>query len=92
MAGNAFQRAAYQIAHLCSTPESKDNDGSGLTIQVPAKPARRAEEGDTLSRGQRFGMIRFGSRVDLYLPRGYAAAARIGQQVFAGQSIVARRG
>ena len=35
-------------------------------------------------------MIRFGSRVDLYLPRGYVAAVRIGEQVFAGQSVIAR--
>ena len=48
--------------------------------------------GDVLERGQRYGMIRFGSRVDLYMPEGYVAAAQLGQQVFAGQCIVARAG
>lgn len=35
-------------------------------------------------------MIRFGSRVDLYLPEGYVAAARVGETVLAGQSVLAR--
>lgn len=36
-------------------------------------------------------MIRFGSRVDLYLPEGYDSAVHIGQTVLAGQSVLARR-
>lgn len=35
-------------------------------------------------------MIRFGSRVDLYLPQGYVAAVQMGEEVFAGQSVLAR--
>lgn len=72
-------------------------DGQGLTwtmVQIAGLVARRivcrVDEGDALERGQRYGMIRFGSRVDLYLPQGYAAAVQIGERVFAGQSIVAR--
>ncbi|MBS6828325.1 MAG: phosphatidylserine decarboxylase family protein [Desulfovibrio sp.] len=63
-------------------------------VQIAGLVARRivcrTEPGDPLARGQRYGMIRFGSRVDLYLPRGYVAAVRIGEQVFAGQSVIAR--
>ena len=51
----------------------------------------RAEPGDSLARGERCGMIRFGSRVDLYLPEGYAPSVFVGERVFAGQSVVARR-
>lgn len=72
-------------------------DGAGRAwsmVQIAGLVARRivcrAEEGDRLARGERLGMIRFGSRVDLYLPQGYVANVRIGEQVFAGQSVVAR--
>ena len=63
-------------------------------VQIAGLVARRivcrTDVGDALERGQRYGMIRFGSRVDLYLPEGYVAAAQLGQQVFAGQCVVAR--
>ena len=65
-------------------------------VQIAGLVARRivcrATVGDSLARGERYGMIRFGSRVDLYLPQGYVAAVRIGEQVFAGQSVIAREG
>jgi phosphatidylserine decarboxylase len=51
----------------------------------------RAEEGDELARGERFGMIKFGSRVDLYLPAAYSATLRIGDKAVAGQTIAARK-
>lgn len=64
-------------------------------VQIAGLVARRivcrVEEGDTLDRGERYGMIRFGSRVDLYLPEGYVAAARVGETVLAGQSVLAVR-
>lgn len=80
------ERCAYSL---------RDGQGRAWTmVQIAGLVARRivcrVDEGDTLERGQRYGMIRFGSRVDLYLPQGYAAAVQIGERVFAGQSIVAR--
>lgn len=42
-------------------------------------------------KGERIGMIKFGSRVDLYLPPTYVPRVAVGQKVFAGQSIVAVR-
>jgi phosphatidylserine decarboxylase len=45
--------------------------------------------GQRLQRGQRIGLIRFGSRVDVSLPPGYAPAVRPGDRVRAGQSVIA---
>ena len=71
-------------------------DGSTWSfVQIAGLVARRivcrTEEGDTLARGERFGMIRFGSRVDLYLPSGYIPVTALGDTVLAGQTIVARK-
>lgn len=69
--------------------------GSFTMVQIAGLLARRivcrVEEGDTLARGERFGMIRFGSRVDLYLPDDHVPAVTAGQTVFAGQSVLAER-
>lgn len=95
-----FLNAAYDKAaeenERCALRLSHSVDGSSWTVvQIAGLIARRivcrAEEGDRLARGERFGMIRFGSRVDLYLPESYAPAVFVGERVFAGQSIVARR-
>ncbi|WP_300718827.1 phosphatidylserine decarboxylase family protein [uncultured Desulfovibrio sp.] len=74
----------------------RGEDGAAWTmVQIAGLIARRivcrVTEGDTLERGQRYGMIRFGSRVDLYLPEGYVPSVTIGEQVFAGQSTLAAR-
>ncbi len=74
----------------------EDAEGKTWTVvQIAGLIARRiicwAEEGDSLARGQRFGLIKFGSRVDLYLPSDYESAVRIGEKVFAGQSVLARK-
>lgn len=73
-------------------------DEAGLEwqmVQIAGLVARRivpwAEPGDRLSRGQRIGLIRFGSRVDLYLPQGYVPAVALGAKVYAGQTVIARR-
>lgn len=74
----------------------RDREGLPWTmVQIAGFVARRivcrVERGDALRRGQRYGMIRFGSRVDLYLPEEYTACVSIGERVFAGQTAVARR-
>lgn len=81
------ERCAWQLT---------DADGAAWTfVQIAGLVARRiapwAETGDELARGQRFGLIRFGSRVDLYLPQGYDSTVSIGQTVLAGQTVIARR-
>jgi phosphatidylserine decarboxylase len=47
------------------------------------------QPGDKLSRGQRYGFIRFGSRVDLYLPTDSQIKVTIGEKVFATSTLVA---
>lgn len=48
----------------------------------------RAKVGDTLSKGERFGLIRFGSRVDVYLPLECKIAVKIGDKVSSGTTIL----
>jgi len=63
-------------------------------VQIAGLIARRilcyVNEGAELARGQRFGFIRFGSRVDVYLPLDAEARASLGEKVTAGVSIIAR--
>jgi phosphatidylserine decarboxylase len=63
-------------------------------VQVAGLIARRilcyVNAGDHLARGQRYGFIRFGSRVDLYLPPDAVPCAAVGDKVYAARSIVAR--
>jgi len=63
-------------------------------VQVAGLIARRilcyAHAGDELARGQRFGFIRFGSRVDVYLPLDAEVKAAVGEKVYAAQTVLAR--
>ena len=72
---------------------------NGLRIgftQIAGLVARRivpwVKPGDTVTTGQRVGLIRFGSRVDVYLPAGTAPQVILGQRTIAGETIVARAG
>jgi phosphatidylserine decarboxylase len=72
----------------------EDEDGKRWSmVQIAGLVARRivcrAEPGDTLRRGERTGMIKFGSRVDVYLPDGLQPAVAVGQKVTAGVSVIA---
>jgi phosphatidylserine decarboxylase len=72
----------------------KTASGADVTcVQVAGLVARRilcyAKTGQTLTRGQRFGFIRFGSRVDLYLPLDATARAVVGDKVYATESVLA---
>jgi phosphatidylserine decarboxylase len=64
-------------------------------IQIAGVIARRivcyAKAGDALTRGEIFGMIRFGSRIDLYLPRDMKPMVQVGQHVKGGESIIGVR-
>ena len=50
----------------------------------------KVQPGEGLSAGQRIGLIRFGSRVDVDLPPGYSAAVACGDHVVAGETLIAR--
>ena len=61
-------------------------------VLVAGLVARRivcwAEKGDIIKRGERFGLIRFGSRVDIYMPQQVQLEVRSGQRVRAGETII----
>jgi phosphatidylserine decarboxylase len=62
-------------------------------IQIAGLVARRivpfARQGEAVAAGARIGMIRFGSRVDVYLPEGTRPLAAIGQTAIAGETVIA---
>jgi len=69
--------------------------GSGQEIgvvQIAGLIARRIvtikDEGDPVSVGERIGLIRFGSRVDVYLPEGRTALVAVGQRAIAGETVL----
>ena len=64
---------------------------AGLGPQACA-PALRPGAGDIVAAGQRIGLIRFGSRVDVYLPVGTDSKVLLGQTVIAGETILAEVG
>jgi phosphatidylserine decarboxylase len=74
-----------------------NSDGTliGFT-QIAGLVARRivpfVKSGDMVATGQRVGLIRFGSRVDVYLPAGTAPKVTLGQRSIAGETILARIG
>jgi phosphatidylserine decarboxylase len=83
---------------------SDDNERNSLVIrmeddrvltvtQIAGLVARRivtfTQDGAVLDRGERFGLIRFGSRLDIYLPDGVAPSVKIGQTMIAGETIIA---
>ena len=72
----------------------KTRDGQDIScVQIAGLVARRilnyVEAGAALTAGQRYGFIRFGSRVDLYLPLDAQVKVVIGEKVFASSSILA---
>ena len=62
-------------------------------VQIAGLVARRivtfVKEGDQLKAGERFGLIRFGSRLDVYLPKGVAPQVMEGQTAIAGETVLA---
>ena len=73
----------------------KTTSGQEITcVQVAGLIARRilcyVKEGDSLARGQRYGFIRFGSRVDVYLPLSAIVKVAIGDKVSATSTILAK--
>ena len=83
---------------------SSDNERNGLAIRLPdgrqvavvqiaGLVARRimcwVDKGAQLRTGERFGLIRFGSRLDVYLPEGVAPLVAVGQTMVAGETVLA---
>jgi phosphatidylserine decarboxylase len=91
-----FHVASLQIASTENERmEMVVEAGAGFEVgivQVAGRIARRIvcypQEGDSLVRGERFGLIRFGSRVELYLPGEVTPTVQVGQRVKAGETIM----
>ncbi|MDA8123196.1 MAG: phosphatidylserine decarboxylase family protein [Deltaproteobacteria bacterium] len=82
---------------------SLENEQNGVSLETPGgqtvsyvqiagliarRIVCRLSEGDMVKQGQRVGMIRFGSRVDIFLPQSAALRVRMGDRVRAGESVV----
>jgi phosphatidylserine decarboxylase len=72
-------------------------EGDNVTVtctQIAGILARRIvcwpKEGDNLKRGQRFGLIKFGSRTDLSMPANVVVAVKVGDTVRGGETVIAR--
>jgi phosphatidylserine decarboxylase len=98
----AYRPGAYLNASLDKA--SEDNERNAIAIRLPnGQPlaviqiaglvARRIlcdlREGDTITAGQRFGIIRFGSRTDIYLPPGVQPLVAVGQTMTGGETVIA---
>ena len=83
------ERMAIRIAPT----EGAGPSGDIALVQIAGLVARRIvcrlREGEDVIAGQRFGLIRFGSRTDLYLPAGWVPFAILGQRVVGGETVIA---
>jgi len=92
-----FVNAAFDKASLENERNAlwlRTTGGADVTcVQIAGLIARRilcyAKAGQRLSRGERYGFIRFGSRVDVYLPLDCRPIASVGDKVYATESILA---
>lgn len=98
-----YQRGRFFPAYKEEASRSNEQnalkvvDGQGRAfgvVQIAGVVARRivcwAKQGDTLARGDRFGLIMFGSRTDAYLPSGCRVEVKEGQKVKGGETILGR--
>lgn len=93
----AFLAADSEKAHLnneyCAVKIITGENKYITMVQIAGLVARRIvcrlEPGDKVAKGERFGLIRFGSRVDLYLPLQSNPTVKVGDKVRAGESLLA---
>ena len=82
--------ASFRNENIEMTLETKYGDM--LVRQVAGYVARRAvcraNTGDSLKRGERYGIIKFSSRLDVYLPKETAIKVKLGDRVKAGETII----
>ena len=101
----AYRPGKFLSAELDKASEENERNGMVLTmedgttlgvVQIAGLVARRilceVDQGARLERGGRFGLIRFGSRLDIYLPDGTAPRVSIGQTMTSGETIIAKLG
>jgi len=98
----AYRPGAFLNASLDKASEENERQALRLTtadgkdiafVQIAGLVARRivtdVRPGQTVAAGERFGLIRFGSRVDVYLPDGVQPLVVLGQTTIAGESVLA---
>jgi phosphatidylserine decarboxylase len=90
---NAALDKASEDNERCSTVLTAADGTEIAVVQIAGLIARRIvtfiRDGDNLGIGQRFGLIRFGSRVDLYLPPEHSALVAVGQRAIGGETVMA---
>ena len=88
----SLDKASEKNERACLIFESKSGKTIGV-VQIAGLIARRilckADEGENLRAGQIFGIIRFGSRVDVWLPNPVKLNVLVGQRTIAGETILA---
>jgi len=98
-----YQRGTFMAAYKAEASERNEQNalkiinGGGHSIgvvQIAGVLARRivcrVKQGEKLARGERFGLIMFGSRTDTYLPKGCSVDVVEGQRVKGGETILGR--
>jgi len=98
-----YKKGAFKVAYLPKSSELnerndlliEDEDGRTIRVrQIAGTIARRIvcwkREGELVEAGQKFGMIKFGSRVDILLPAAAKLNVGIGQKVYGGQTVLGR--
>ena len=89
---NASLDKASELNERNAVLMKTEDDRKLLFVQIAGLVARRivcyVHAGDTLERGERFGLIRFGSRVDIYFPADSDIKVEIGETVVAGETIL----
>lgn len=104
IANIAYRAGTFQNAELDKA--SEDNERNGLVIesrhgrigvvQIAGLVARRivcwANVNEPVDAGERFGLIRFGSRLDVFLPAGAQSRVTVGQTAIAGETVLAEFG
>jgi phosphatidylserine decarboxylase len=87
----AYDPAAGEVNERCATHLQGDT-ARVTVVQIAGIAARRivcrVGPGDKLEAGERFGLIRFGSRTDCYMPRGTDVKVRVGDRVTGGLTII----
>ena len=99
----AYKEGEFAMAFLPKSSEKNERNDvvmeteQGKTIlvrQIAGTIARRiccwTKEGEHVDRGEKFGMIRFGSRVDVFLPKEVLLSIGVGQKVYGGKTVLGR--
>ncbi|MBI5236097.1 MAG: phosphatidylserine decarboxylase family protein [Deltaproteobacteria bacterium] len=89
----SFDKASLeneQNAVILETPDGRRIAMNQIAGLIARRIVCRVNTGDSLEKGARFGLIRFGSRVDVFLPVDCVPSVKVGDKVSAGSSIIAR--